>query len=74
MLTAWYEREHGKIISIGLGDGMNDLPLLNAVDHPVLVQKEDGSYEENISMRNLIKADGIGPEGWNREVMRLLAG
>ena len=74
MLKTCYEREFGEIASIGLGDGMNDLPLLNAVDHPVLVQKEDGSYEENISMRNLIKADGIGPEGWNREVMRLLAG
>jgi len=74
MLKTWYEREHGKIVSIGLGDGLNDLPLLNAVDHPVLVRKEDASYEEGISMTNLIKADGIGPEGWNRAVMRLLAG
>ncbi len=73
MLKTWYEREHGKIVSIGLGDGMNDLPLLNAVDHPVLVRKEDGSYEEEISMTNLIKADGIGPKGWNRAIMGLLA-
>ncbi len=73
MLKTWYERQYGKIVSIGLGDGMNDLPLLNAVDHPVLVRKEDGSYEENISLLNLIKADGIGPEGWNRAVMRFLA-
>jgi len=73
LLKTWYEKEHGEIVSIGLGDGMNDLPLLNAVDHPVLVRKEDGAYEEEISMTNLIKADGIGPEGWNRAVMRLLA-
>jgi mannosyl-3-phosphoglycerate phosphatase len=74
MLKTWYERAFGKIVSIGLGDGMNDLPLLNAVDHPVLVRKEDGSYEEGIGMTNLIKADGIGPKGWNCAIMRLLAG
>ena len=73
MLKKWYESEYGRIVSVGLGDGLNDLPLLREVDHPVLVRKEDGTYEETINLPNLIRADGVGPAGWNRAVLRLLA-
>jgi mannosyl-3-phosphoglycerate phosphatase len=72
-LKKQYEKKHGPILSIALGDNLNDLPLLRVVDNPVLVRKEDGSYEASIGLPNLIKADGIGPQGWNRVIMRLLA-
>jgi mannosyl-3-phosphoglycerate phosphatase len=72
-LKTWYEREYGRMVTIGLGDGLNDLPMLRETDHPVLVRKEDGSYEEEISLPNLIKAEGVGPQGWGRAVMELLA-
>jgi mannosyl-3-phosphoglycerate phosphatase len=72
MLKRWYERERGKLVTIGLGDGFNDLPLLAAVDHPVLIPKEDGSYDSRVDVAGLIKAKGIGPEGWNRAVQDLL--
>lgn len=71
-LKEWYRREHGKLITIGIGDGFNDLPLLKEVDHPVLVQKEDGNYDERVAFPGLIKADGIGPVGWCRAVVELL--
>jgi mannosyl-3-phosphoglycerate phosphatase len=74
LLKQRYEAEHGKLNTIGLGDAFNDLPLLREVDHPVLVQKEDGSYDRNIVLSRLIRAEGIGPQGWNRAIMRLLAG
>jgi mannosyl-3-phosphoglycerate phosphatase family protein len=74
LLKQRYETEHGKLNTIGLGDALNDLPLLREVDHPVLVQKEDGSYDRNIELPRLIRAEGIGPRGWNRAIMRLLAG
>ncbi len=72
LLKQWYGAEHGTLITIGLGDGLNDLPLLREVDHPVLVRKETGKYEETIDLPDLIRADGIGPGGWNRTVLRLL--
>ncbi len=72
ILKQWYGAEHGKLNTIGLGDGLNDLPLLREVDRPVLVQKESGAYEEGINLPNLIRADGIGPRGWNRAITRLL--
>ena len=48
LLQYYRERRHrdnglDDIVTIGIGDSMNDLPLLLAVDHPVLVQKADGS-------------------------------
>lgn len=72
LLKKWYEQEHGKIISIGLGDGFNDLPLLKEVDYPVLIQKRDGSYDSGVSVKGLIMAPGIGPAGWNAAVLALL--
>jgi mannosyl-3-phosphoglycerate phosphatase len=72
MLKKWYEKEHGKIISIGLGDAFNDLPLLKEVDYPVLVQKPYGDYDSNVSVKGLIRAPGVGPRGWNKALLELL--
>ena len=72
ILMDYYKRDQKGIVTIGLGDSFNDLPLLQNVDYPVLVQKEDGSYEEKIKLENIIRADGIGPAGWNREVIKLI--
>jgi mannosyl-3-phosphoglycerate phosphatase len=73
ILKGLYEQKYGAIRTIGIGDSRNDIPLLRAVDQPILVQKEDGTYEPGVGLSNLIKADGIGPEGWNRVIMRLVA-
>lgn len=58
--------------TVGIGDSLNDLPLLLTVDHPVLVQKPDGSYDQDINLPGLIRAPGIGPAGWNHAVLDLL--
>jgi len=63
--------------SIGLGDSPNDLPLLENVDFPVLVQKPGGRYEPSIRLNNLIFAPGEGPIGWSvavRELVERLTG
>lgn len=72
ILREYYEKAFVRIKTIGLGDSFNDLPLLQSVDYPVLVQKEDGSYDERIRVPYLMKAEGIGPAGWNRAVIRLV--
>jgi len=55
--------------SIGLGDSLNDLPLLGAVDFPVLVQKPGGLYDSSIRLRHLVFAPGEGPLGWCAAVL-----
>ncbi|WHZ24031.1 MAG: HAD-IIB family hydrolase [Nitrospira sp.] len=60
------------LTTIGLGDSLNDLPLLATVDYPILVQKPDRSYDPNVHLPHLTRADGIGPVGWNRSLIDLL--
>jgi mannosyl-3-phosphoglycerate phosphatase len=72
ILTELYKRESGEIITVAIGDSPNDIPMLEKVDRPVVVQKPDGNYEAEINIPELIKADGIGPEGWNKAVLKFL--
>ena len=74
ILKGLYEKEYGKIMTIGLGDGFNDLPMLREVDYPVLIPKEDRSYDSRVHLPNLTKAKGIGPAGWNEEVLIAIKG
>jgi mannosyl-3-phosphoglycerate phosphatase len=71
-LKKWYETLHGKIVTIALGDALNDQPLLERADFPVLVQKNDGTYDPDVRISKMIKAPGIGPIGWNRAIISLL--
>ncbi len=69
-----YERNSGRRPkSAALGDSLNDLPMLEAVDVPILVQKPGGEYDarvlEHLDPR---RAPGVGPAGWNAAVMALL--
>ena len=72
ILTALYRRKWPGIRTIGLGDSLNDLPMLEAVDVAILVQKPGGLYDPAILHTGIIKADGIGPAGWNRELINIL--
>ena len=71
-LTEIYLNELGQATTVGLGDSLNDLPMLTEVDIPVLVQKPGGRYEEEISLTNLVHADGPGPYGWNAEILNII--
>jgi mannosyl-3-phosphoglycerate phosphatase len=60
-------------LTIGLGDSLNDLPLLESVDIPVLMGNKDGSCEQSIEEKlEVRRAEGIGPRAWNRAVLDLI--
>jgi len=61
-----------RIETVGIGDSINDAPLLAIVDYPILVQKSDGSYDPDIHIPGMTRAPGIGPVGWNHAVQELL--
>ena len=79
LLLRCYQRQRllqgdsDRIETVGIGDSVNDAPLLAVVDHPILVQKPDGSYDPDIHIPGMIRASGIGPIGWNHAVQELLA-
>ena len=72
ILSEIYRLQYGPIITVGLGDSLNDLPMLAAVDRPILVQMPDGSHNDAIGLPNLERVEGIGPVGWNRAVLGIL--
>lgn len=72
LLQEMYKKENEKLISIGIGDSLNDVPMLEAVDYPVLVQKPNGSYDSAVKTERLILAGGPGPSGWREVILRLL--
>lgn len=73
LLKALYEREHGSVETVGLGDSLNDLPMLQSVDLPVLVRHEDGRCDARIGIAGLTETRSPGPLGWNETVLQLLS-
>lgn len=67
-----YRRHYGELTSAGIGDSLNDLPMLAAVDRAFLVQQSDGSYDKDVQVAHLVRVDAPGPVGWNRAVLGLL--
>lgn len=75
-LLSWYRRARGASVrAVGLGDSPNDVPMLRAVDLPILVARPGGRYDRETiaAVPRARRAGGPGPEGWNRAVLRLLS-
>lgn len=73
LLSNLYQKSTSNPIkTVGLGDSLNDLPLLQAVDIPFLVQKPDGTYHPTVFLQGLRLAPGKGPEGWNKAVLEII--
>jgi mannosyl-3-phosphoglycerate phosphatase len=71
ILIDLFNRKSGPIKTIAIGDSPNDLPMLSAVDIPVLVQKPGGTWEE-IDIPHLHRGEGVGPEGWAKAVREII--
>lgn len=74
LLDRLFQRKHGKVFTIGLGDSLNDLPMLDEVDLPILVSKTDGRHDQNLMdcLPRVQTIDGIGPHGWRKAVTKVL--
>lgn len=73
ILKELYENEFLSIATVGIGDSINDLPMLLTVDHPVFLKgKEDLSAEIIPLTRNLMMMGETGPRAWNDAILNLL--
>lgn len=71
-LKTLYELWNGPVTSIAIGDGWNDLPMLAAVDIPVLMP----STQQQALQRRLpgaLLGPANGPEGWNQVLLSLIS-
>ena len=74
-LTAWFYRAFRRpVITIGLGDSPNDIPMLRAVDLPILVARPGGRYDPEtlVAVPRVRRACGAGPAGWNCALLKIL--
>jgi mannosyl-3-phosphoglycerate phosphatase len=73
MLKGFYVRQLEKIVTVGIGDSLNDLPMLNVVDHPIFLKgKEELSPGILSQIKNLTLAEGTGPQAWNEAILQIL--
>ena len=78
LLMRCYQREQrlrfqpDPVESVGIGDSIADVPLLAVVDHPILVQKPDGSFDTDVLLPRLVRTRGIGAAASKEAVLTLL--
>jgi len=72
ILKRLYEIEFHLIVTVGIGDSLNDFPMLTAVDRPILLKGEDPLLQEIPSSQSLTVIRGAGPRAWNAAVLQLL--
>ncbi len=65
---------HGR--TVGLGDAANDLPMLEAVDRPIVMPRRDGSVDATLAaaLPGAERAPEPGPAGWSAAILGILGG
>ncbi len=72
VLTSLYRSEYDNIKTIAVGDSLNDLPMLREVNAAFLVQRQDGTYDSEVTSVGITRVDAPGPRGWKLAVERVL--
>jgi mannosyl-3-phosphoglycerate phosphatase len=70
-ISVFLRNTHQRLLTIGLGDGANDVGMLESVDIPILIPHPDGSYEK-LDVPNVRRARHPGSRGWNETILDVL--
>lgn len=71
-LIELYRRSAGDVLSVGIGDGPNDVNFLNGVDLPVIVHSRFSDAVRR-SVPHALVSRLPGPHGWNEVVVRAIS-
>jgi mannosyl-3-phosphoglycerate phosphatase len=72
VLQRLYEDSEGPVFTVGIGDGLNDASMLNAVAVPILVSSAQLAELRRLVPRGILTCPA-GPEGWNEVMLTVLA-
>lgn len=72
ILIDLFTRNYGEILSIGIGNSINDLPLLSKVDIPIFFQSEKTNSKLGVTLPFLPQSEKGGPESWNYTILNHL--
>ncbi|MCC6862387.1 MAG: HAD-IIB family hydrolase [Bryobacterales bacterium] len=72
-LSDLFRKAHGSVATIGIGDGWNDVPFLQAVDVPIVIRSGISD-----ALRRAVPNSALTPlpgvSGWNRAVLGAVSG
>jgi len=71
ILIDLFHKKLGQVETVGIGDSLNDLPMLSVVDIPILVQKP-GEWWEEVDLPGISRVKGVGPEAWSQAIKELI--
>lgn len=71
LIEHYRHRHPGPVLTMALGDSPNDLPMLAAVDMPVLLPSHDGGYAD-LHLPHVIRGVAPSSRGWNHHVLAFL--
>jgi mannosyl-3-phosphoglycerate phosphatase len=58
---------------VGVGDSLNDLPMLSIVDYPIILKDNDGFSSVSLAkIKKLVILEGTGPQTWNKAILGVL--
>jgi len=72
ILKDLYKKESSSVWTVGIGDSLNDLSMLSAVDHPIFLKGEKDVSSEISAIKNLVLVEGTGPQAWNKVILSVL--
>lgn len=72
VLTRLYKRKYRNIFTIGLGNDLNDFPMLKAVDKPFLIKNKKGYDKDLEKIKNIEKINFTASKGWNKAILEFL--
>ena len=73
ILKEFYENQFFSIFTIGIGDSLNDLPMLSVVDRPVFLKGENSVSPEVLPpIQNFTIINGTGPQAWNEVILNIV--
>jgi len=74
ILKELYRREGISVFTVGIGDSLNDLPMLLSVDLPIYLQERKGeALTIPFNLPHLILIEGAGPRAWNRAILSVIS-
>jgi mannosyl-3-phosphoglycerate phosphatase len=74
VLLGLYASVGRRFTTVGLGDSLNDLPMLQAANRPVVVPRPGGQVDPALrdALPDAERAPAPGPVGWNSAVLAVL--
>lgn len=69
ILKMFYGLRFHSILTAGIGDSLDDVPMLLAVDYPIFLS---GTIDSVPSLQDLTTIGGTGPRAWNEAILQLI--